>query len=358
MLTKVLARALAPDVTVNAIAPGAVLVPEEYDDGGARASRPDHAAPAARRPGRRRRRAALSARGRRLRDRRGPGGRWRTTSPIGSRSATSSSSAAAATAPSMPGSSLRARERGKAELAPADRGRPDPACRVARELGSARPLRARRRGVGSVLRPSTSPAAPPARRPARRDRSVPAHAAPHVRMAGPAGAGALARPAVEIRPLADRAGDAVRRAAPGRHPLRVLRRLALPHALHRAGHLPRDPGAPDLGDGRRHGAACRGGSGASRPPVPCCSSAGIGCTGSACSTCARSWRATRWSRRRGRAGAVDVLVGTISALPRGGRACCIWASSALAPSGTRWLVRSRRRNPGCSIFERIIPGTV
>lgn len=32
MLTKVLARALAPDVTVNAIAPGAVLVPEEYDD--------------------------------------------------------------------------------------------------------------------------------------------------------------------------------------------------------------------------------------------------------------------------------------------------------------------------------------
>jgi pteridine reductase len=31
MLTRVLARALAPDVTVNAIAPGAVLVPEEYD---------------------------------------------------------------------------------------------------------------------------------------------------------------------------------------------------------------------------------------------------------------------------------------------------------------------------------------
>jgi NAD(P)-dependent dehydrogenase (short-subunit alcohol dehydrogenase family) len=30
MLTKVLARALAPEVTVNAIAPGAVLVPEEY----------------------------------------------------------------------------------------------------------------------------------------------------------------------------------------------------------------------------------------------------------------------------------------------------------------------------------------
>ena len=31
MLTKVLARALASDVTVNAIAPGAVLVPEAYD---------------------------------------------------------------------------------------------------------------------------------------------------------------------------------------------------------------------------------------------------------------------------------------------------------------------------------------
>jgi pteridine reductase len=30
MLTKVLARSLAPDVTVNAIAPGAVLVPEDY----------------------------------------------------------------------------------------------------------------------------------------------------------------------------------------------------------------------------------------------------------------------------------------------------------------------------------------
>jgi pteridine reductase len=32
MLTKVLARSLAPDVTVNAIAPGAVLVPDEYDE--------------------------------------------------------------------------------------------------------------------------------------------------------------------------------------------------------------------------------------------------------------------------------------------------------------------------------------
>lgn len=32
MLTKVLARALAPEVTVNGIAPGAVLVPEEYDE--------------------------------------------------------------------------------------------------------------------------------------------------------------------------------------------------------------------------------------------------------------------------------------------------------------------------------------
>ncbi|MGH3380019.1 MAG: SDR family oxidoreductase, partial [Actinoallomurus sp.] len=32
MLTKVLARALAPAVTVNAIAPGAVLVPEAYDE--------------------------------------------------------------------------------------------------------------------------------------------------------------------------------------------------------------------------------------------------------------------------------------------------------------------------------------
>jgi pteridine reductase len=31
MLTKVLARSLAPEVTVNAIAPGAVLVPDDYD---------------------------------------------------------------------------------------------------------------------------------------------------------------------------------------------------------------------------------------------------------------------------------------------------------------------------------------
>jgi len=32
MLTKVLALSLAPDVTVNAVAPGAVLVPDAYDD--------------------------------------------------------------------------------------------------------------------------------------------------------------------------------------------------------------------------------------------------------------------------------------------------------------------------------------
>ena len=32
MLTRVLALSLAPDITVNAIAPGAVLVPDDYDD--------------------------------------------------------------------------------------------------------------------------------------------------------------------------------------------------------------------------------------------------------------------------------------------------------------------------------------
>jgi NAD(P)-dependent dehydrogenase (short-subunit alcohol dehydrogenase family) len=32
MLTRVLARSLAPEVTVNAIAPGSVLVPEEYTE--------------------------------------------------------------------------------------------------------------------------------------------------------------------------------------------------------------------------------------------------------------------------------------------------------------------------------------
>jgi len=31
MLTKALARALAPDIAVNAIAPGAVLLPEDWD---------------------------------------------------------------------------------------------------------------------------------------------------------------------------------------------------------------------------------------------------------------------------------------------------------------------------------------
>jgi pteridine reductase len=31
MLTRVLSRSLAPEVTVNAIAPGAVLVPDDYD---------------------------------------------------------------------------------------------------------------------------------------------------------------------------------------------------------------------------------------------------------------------------------------------------------------------------------------
>jgi NAD(P)-dependent dehydrogenase (short-subunit alcohol dehydrogenase family) len=32
MLTKALARALAPDIAVNAIAPGAVLLPEDWDE--------------------------------------------------------------------------------------------------------------------------------------------------------------------------------------------------------------------------------------------------------------------------------------------------------------------------------------
>jgi len=32
MLTRVLARSLAPDVTVNAIAPGSVLVPDDYTE--------------------------------------------------------------------------------------------------------------------------------------------------------------------------------------------------------------------------------------------------------------------------------------------------------------------------------------
>jgi pteridine reductase len=32
MLTKGLARALAPDIAVNAVAPGAVLLPDEWDD--------------------------------------------------------------------------------------------------------------------------------------------------------------------------------------------------------------------------------------------------------------------------------------------------------------------------------------
>ncbi|HVX87381.1 MAG TPA: SDR family oxidoreductase [Gemmatimonadales bacterium] len=32
MLTKALARALAPDITVNAVAPGAVLLPDDWDD--------------------------------------------------------------------------------------------------------------------------------------------------------------------------------------------------------------------------------------------------------------------------------------------------------------------------------------
>ena len=32
MLTKGLAKALAPDITVNAVAPGAVLLPDDWDD--------------------------------------------------------------------------------------------------------------------------------------------------------------------------------------------------------------------------------------------------------------------------------------------------------------------------------------
>ena len=52
MLTRVLALSLAPEVTVNAIAPGAVLVPEEYG-GRARSAGAGRAAPPARRARRR-----------------------------------------------------------------------------------------------------------------------------------------------------------------------------------------------------------------------------------------------------------------------------------------------------------------
>jgi NAD(P)-dependent dehydrogenase (short-subunit alcohol dehydrogenase family) len=43
-LTQTLARALAPEIAVNAVAPGPVLLPEDRDPGHAGALRAEHAA--------------------------------------------------------------------------------------------------------------------------------------------------------------------------------------------------------------------------------------------------------------------------------------------------------------------------
>ena len=76
MLTRILARSLAPEVTVNAIAPGAVLVPSDYSRRRAHPARRNDTPQAARDTGRRGAGAAVPAGARRLRHRRRPcGGR-------------------------------------------------------------------------------------------------------------------------------------------------------------------------------------------------------------------------------------------------------------------------------------------
>ena len=62
---------------------------------------------------------------------------------------------------------------------------------------------------------------------------------------------------VEQRPLTAPIGTPVRHGRAGRDAVCLLRRLALPHSLRRARHLPDHQGPADLGDERRHGAAHR-----------------------------------------------------------------------------------------------------
>ena len=79
-MTRALAHALAPDVRVNAVAPGVVLLPEGWSDEEARASAAHHAARAPRHAGGRRAGGHVPARGG-VRHRRGDPCRRRTTHP-------------------------------------------------------------------------------------------------------------------------------------------------------------------------------------------------------------------------------------------------------------------------------------
>ncbi len=142
------------------------------------------------------------------------------------------------------GQMIRARERGKARyrrLLVVDR---DPRCRFTAEIGAAddRELVVADWGefFDRLARPA--PQVPGVSDPG--DAIVPSPLMPHlmyqwlVRRARARWPGR----AVEQRPLTAPIGTPYDSAGSRRHPLRLVRRLALSHPLHRARHLPGDPG--------------------------------------------------------------------------------------------------------------------
>jgi len=147
------------------------------------------------------------------------------------------------------GQLIRAAERGKARfrrLLVVDR---DPACRFAREIGPGSDRELVAADWGEFFdRWLERPGGP---EDGAGDAIVPSPLMPHL-MYDWLVRRAMARwPGREIgpRPLREPIGTPYDRGRPGRHPVHLLRRLAVSHPLHRAGHLPRDPGPPDLGNG-------------------------------------------------------------------------------------------------------------
>ena len=206
----------------------------------------------------------------------------------------------------------------------------DPGCQFAGEVG-----RGRRPGSwccpewGDFFDGYLGRARPVDRRATRCDRSLPAHAAPHVRVAGPARSRALARPPDrDARPC--RWGRAPpttswRPTAPATSPSPTG--LCPTHCIEPAIcpviRAPRtwEMARPSSGSTRHAGQA------RPRPPARSSSSASTGCLGSECSTSRRCWRAMRVVAEAGRAHpSVDVLVGTVSAVT-GRPACCISVNS-------------------------------
>ena len=180
----------------------------------------------------------------------------------------------------------RARARGRAayrRLLIVDR---DPACQVARELGGDDSRQLVTQEWGDFFDDYLGGARCRLRRMRRPTPSCPLPSCRTSCTSGWSAAPARRWPGrlIETRPVPAGAGHALRRERAGWHPLRLLRRLDLPHPLHRAGHLPGDPGAPHLGDGRCHGGP--GPPDLARPTpllVRSSSSASTGCSGSGCS---------------------------------------------------------------------------